>query len=239
MSEFADWMPAPNIRDAQALYELENQAIDPDGVLLAAMRDLAPWAGRTLVDLGCGTGFWLLGYAEEAATVIGVEPDPVLRMIAAERVTGIGNVTVMAGSAEHLDLPDDSIDVIHARFAYFFGPGAEAGLRQAHRVLKPTGALVVIDNDYANGEFAEVLRVATEGNAQLDPTATDRWWRAQGAGRVDVLSQWRFANRADLVAVLSNEFRDGAAADWLDRNPQRTWLSYGFALFVTSAESTS
>ena len=239
MSEFADWMPAPNIRDAPDLYELENHAIDPDGILLDAMRALAPWAARSLVDLGCGTGYWLPGYAAEARSVIGIEPDPDLRAIAAQRVAGIGNATVAAGSAEHLDLPDASIDVVHARFAYFFGPGAEAGLREVRRVLRPGGALVVVDNDYANGEFAEILRVATEGNAQFDPTLTDRWWRALGARRVEVRSQWRFPSRADLVAVLGNEFRDGAAADWLGRNPQRTWLSYGYALFVTSAQQAS
>jgi hypothetical protein len=51
---FADFSPAPNQGGRPDLYELENRAIDPDGVLLEAMRALAPWAGRTLVDLGCG-----------------------------------------------------------------------------------------------------------------------------------------------------------------------------------------
>ena len=32
----------------------------------------------TLVDLGGGSGYWLPGYAAEAGTVIGVEPDPAL-----------------------------------------------------------------------------------------------------------------------------------------------------------------
>ncbi len=87
-------MPAPNIRDSQPLYEIENQAIDPDGLVLAAMREFAPWAGRALVDLGCGTGFWLRHYAAEATTVTGVEPDPDLRLVATERVSGLANVTV-------------------------------------------------------------------------------------------------------------------------------------------------
>jgi hypothetical protein len=32
---FPDWQPAPNIRDAPELYELENRALDPDGLVLA------------------------------------------------------------------------------------------------------------------------------------------------------------------------------------------------------------
>lgn len=53
---------------------MENQALDPDGLVIAEMRRLAPWAGRHLLDLGCGTGFWLPGHATEAVLVTGVEP---------------------------------------------------------------------------------------------------------------------------------------------------------------------
>jgi hypothetical protein len=61
-----DFQPAPNQAGDPELYELENRAMDPDGLVLGAMRELAPWAGRTLVDLGCGSGYWLPGYADEA-----------------------------------------------------------------------------------------------------------------------------------------------------------------------------
>jgi hypothetical protein len=49
-TSFPDFQAAPNQGARPDLYELENQALDPDGVVLAAMRELAPWAGRTLVD---------------------------------------------------------------------------------------------------------------------------------------------------------------------------------------------
>jgi SAM-dependent methyltransferase len=235
VSEFTDWMPAPNIRDQPDLYELENLAFDPDGRVLAAMRDLAPWAGRTLVDLGCGTGFWLPGYAAEAAAVIGIEPDPSLRAAAEIRGIGLEAVTVLAGSAEHLPLPNDSVDVIHARFAYFFGAGAEAGLVEALRVLRPQGVLVVIDNDYDAGDFAGLLKAATAGNAAFDPTARDRWWRAHHAQRAEVMSQWRFDSRTDLESVVRNEFRDGSAEPWLAAHPDEKALTYGYVLFTVAA----
>lgn len=64
--------PAANQGENAALYELENQALDPDGLILAAMRARAPWRGRTLVDLGCGSGYWLTRYAGEARLGPGV-----------------------------------------------------------------------------------------------------------------------------------------------------------------------
>lgn len=234
-SQFPDWQPAPNIRDDPELYELENRALDPDGRLLAAMRDAAPWAGRRLVDLGCGTGFWLPGYADEAAEVIGVEPDDVLRERAASRVSAlpnVRNVRVLAGSAEQLPLDDRSVDEVHARFAYFFGPGAGPGLAEVMRVLRPGGSLIAIDNDHTVGEFAELLRAAATGFAGRDQTAIEDWWREQGARQVNVVSEWRFASPADLVAVVRNEFRAGTPDGWLAEHPDRSHLSYGFSLYI-------
>ena len=231
---FPDWQPAPNIRDDPDLYEVENQALDPADRLLDAMRDAAPWSGRRLVDLGCGTGFWLPRYAGDAAQVIGVEPDPVLRTAALARVTGLPNVEVVAGSAEHLPLDDASVDVVHARFAYFWGPGAEPGVEEVRRVLRPGGALVAIDNDHTDGEFADLLRGAADAFTARQQPAIDAWWRERGARQIRVRSEWRFPSPADLAAVLRNEFRGGAADEWLAAHPGRTHISYGFALYVVA-----
>jgi SAM-dependent methyltransferase len=148
---FPDFRLAPNQGGRPDLYELENRAIDPDGLVLQAMRRLAPWAGRTLVDLGCGSGYWLPGYAAEASEAIGVEPDPALLTLARAREQ---RARVLAGSAEHIPLSDASVDVVHARFAYFWPPRCEAGLTEVLRVLRPGGTLVVVDNDQRAGEFA-------------------------------------------------------------------------------------
>lgn len=51
-AELPDFKAAPNQGGHVELYEAENKALDPDGLVLAAMRARAPWAGRTLLDLG-------------------------------------------------------------------------------------------------------------------------------------------------------------------------------------------
>lgn len=143
--DFEDFVRSGNQAVDPALYEIENTAIDRHGVLWAALEDQAPWQGRVLLDLGCGSGFWLPRY-QDAAEVIGVEPDTDLLDLARARP---GGARVLHGSAEHIPLPNASVDVVHARFAYFF-PHSDfdptPGLVEVARVLTPAGRLIVIDN---------------------------------------------------------------------------------------------
>jgi SAM-dependent methyltransferase len=198
--------------------------------VLAAMRGPAPWAGKTLVDLGCGSGFWLPGYADEAAEVFGVEPDE--RLLPSARARD-PRVRVLHGSAEHVPLPDASADVVHARFAYFFPPGCDAGLAEVMRVLRPGGALVVVGNDLRHGEFAELLRRSPWAPDLADGSPRDAWWSRRGAARTEVLSDWRFDSRADFEAVLRLEFPRSVADPWLARHPAALGLAYGYLLFTT------
>lgn len=41
---------------------------------------------------------------------------------------GLDRASAIRGSAEDIPLPDHSVDIAHARFAYFFGPGSKPGL---------------------------------------------------------------------------------------------------------------
>ena len=238
---YPDWRFAPNIGKHPASYQLENEAFDRAGHVLTAMRAIAPWAGRVIVDLGCGTGYWLRRYAEEAAQVIGIEPDPALRAVAGRAAVDLADTVdlastaVMAGSAEHIPLPDASADVVHARFAYFFPPGTDAGLAEVLRVLRPGGALVVVDNDYRWGEFARLLAAAAVRPPPQTAAAVDTWWRDRGAVRHEVRSELHFASHADLAAVLDIEFPAEVAAAWLRRHPAATGLSYGYVLFSVRA----
>lgn len=233
--DYPDWRFAPNIGGHPDRYELENRAVDQAGHVLAAMREIAPWARRTIVDLGCGTGYWLSRYAAEACEVIGVEPDPTLRGTACAAAASEPRTEVVAGSAEHLPLRDDSADVVHARFAYFFPPGTDAGLAEVLRVLRPGGHLVAVDNDYRWGEFAGLLGAAATKPPLETAGRVDRWWRERGATRHEIRSWLDFTTPADLAAVLHIEFPAHVARDWLRRHPGTTGLSYGYVLFAVRA----
>jgi SAM-dependent methyltransferase len=229
---FDDFRRAGNIASDPQTYELENEAIARDGRLDRALREVADPTGRELLDVGTGTGFWLPRYALEAASVTGVEPDPDLLRAAEVRVASIGNAQALAGSAEHLPLDDAAMDVVHARFAYFFGPGADAGLEEVLRVLRPGGTFVAVDNDWGWGEFSQLLELATTGNAALDPDETDAWWRARGAERIDVRAGWHARSSEELEAILRLEFAHEVVDRFLAGRQPSDRISYGVALFV-------
>ncbi len=156
-----------------------------------------------MLDLGCGTGFHLSAFAESARSVIGVEPHPSLAALAVRRTRRLENVQVLTGQAEALPVPDTSVDVVHARWAYFFGPGSEPGLAELDRVIRRGGAAVVVDNDPTTSTFGSWFR---RGFPEVDAAAVESFWTGRGWRRTPVTSAWRFEHRADFEAVVRIEF---------------------------------
>lgn len=200
--------PSPNIWHHPEVYELENHAADPHRRIPAAMRAVADWSGRDVLDVGCGTGYHLPLWARDAASVVGVEPHPPLVALARRRTRSLEHVRVLAGSAESLPLPDASVDVVHARWAYFFGPGCEPGLAELDRVVRRGGAAFVIDNDPTRSTFGGWF---ARGFPEVDPVAVERFWSVRGWTRVPVDMGWSFATRADLESVVRIELPPAAA----------------------------
>ncbi len=196
-------MPSPNIWDHTDAYEVENRAVDPEGAIEQAMRAVADWRGRRFLDLGCGTGFHLPAWAETAALVVGVEPHPRLAALAHMRCAGLGHVRVLQGTAQQVPLPDASVDVVSARWAYFFGPGCEPGLCELDRVVRRGGTAFVVDNDGTRSTFGAWFRAALPS---YDPVTVERFWSARGWTRTPVDMVWRFDRRSDLERVVRIEF---------------------------------
>ena len=204
-------VPSPNIWERPDLYELENRSVDPDRLIESAIRSIHDWSGGDVLDVGCGTGFHLPRWAYDARSVVGVEPHRDLVSIARRRTSLLGNVTVLQGSAQELPLPDASADMVQARWAYFFGPGCEPGLRELGRVLRRGGAAFVVDNDPTRSTFGGWFR---RGYPAVDPDAVERFWSTHGWTREAIDIVWRFEHRDDLESVVRIEF-DPETADWI------------------------
>lgn len=204
--------PSPNIWHHTAVYEVENRAVDPDGAIEAAMLAVASWDGRAVLDVGCGTGFHLPAFARTASSVVGVEPHGDLVALARRRTRRLPQVSVLQGTAQELPLPDASVDVAHARWAYFFGPGSEPGLAELARVVRRGGTAFVVDNDPTRSTFGSWFR---RGFPDVDPAAVERFWSTHGWTRSPVDMRWSFTSRADLEAVVRIELPGPAAEDAL------------------------
>ncbi len=206
-------VPSPNIWHHPTTYEIENRAADPQGVIEAAMRARADWTGAHLLDLGCGTGFHLPRFAHSADRVTGVEPHPDLAALARRRTHRLDNVQVLPGTAQAIPLPDASVDLVHARWAYFFGPGCEPGLAELDRVVRRGGTAFVIDNDGSRSTFGGWFR---RGYPHLPPPVEiERFWSVRGWTRVPLDMGWSFDSREDLEAVVQIEFSPKVAAEIL------------------------
>ena len=204
---------SPNIWDTPDVYELENLAADRAGVIDTAIDTLHPLDGSDLLDLGCGTGFHLPRFATRGARVVGVEPHLPLVTLAGQRLAAAGSAArVLAGDAEAIPFRDDSVDVVHARWAYFFGAGCEPGLFEVARVLRPGGTACFVDNDATRSTFGSWFRRAYPA---YDSVAVQRFWDRQGFTTEHLTMTWTFDRREDLEAVTRIELPPGPAADVL------------------------
>jgi SAM-dependent methyltransferase len=131
-------------------------------------------------------------------------------------VRELPNVSVREGRAQALPVADASVDVAHARWAYFFGPGCEPGLRELDRVLRRGGVAFVIDNDATRSTFGGWFRRSLPA---YDAARVERFWSRQGFIRVPLDIRWEFPQRADLEAVVRIEFAPDLADALLGEHP--------------------
>ena len=102
---------------------------------------------RSLLDLGTGTGRMLELFGPEIDRGLGIDLSPDMLRLARVRLerAGLKHCSVRQGDIYDLRLPRDSFDVvlIH-QVLHYVDDGARA-VREAARVLRPGGALLVVD----------------------------------------------------------------------------------------------
>ncbi|MBI4485241.1 MAG: methyltransferase domain-containing protein [Acidobacteria bacterium] len=108
---------------------------------------LGPVAGRRVLDLGCGDGLLTTTVAADGAWAVGVDIDTAMLNAAVGRrqSTDGSAARFVQARIERLPLPDTSFDLVVAVTVLCLVPDPNVVVREAERVLRPGGRLVIGD----------------------------------------------------------------------------------------------
>jgi SAM-dependent methyltransferase len=96
--------------------------------------------GKSVLEVGCGSGMGLAYLREKAARAVGGEYTPALL----EEARGhLPDTELVRLDAQELPFPDGSFDVVLMLEMIYYVPDPERALDEARRVLKPGGKLMV------------------------------------------------------------------------------------------------
>jgi ubiquinone/menaquinone biosynthesis C-methylase UbiE len=119
-----------------------------DGLMRLAPRinrwrdDLIEAAEGRVLEVGCGTGLALAGYADRVSLAVGI--DPALNSL--RRAALRTGAPCLQASAEHLPFAAASFDTVVSSLVFCSVPDPAAGLAEIRRVLKPDGRLLMLEH---------------------------------------------------------------------------------------------
>lgn len=139
------------------------------------------WPYGRALELGCGTGFFLLNLKQAGVLTDGCVTDlsPGMVEVAKRNAEHLGfSIEGRVADAESLPYPDDSFDLVVGHAVLHHIPDVGLALREVLRVLRPGGRFVFAGEPTRYGDFvARRLSRLT-------------WWATTRATRLPWLTDW-------------------------------------------------
>jgi ubiquinone/menaquinone biosynthesis C-methylase UbiE len=189
-----------------------------DEAVETAIRDaLADRPFRSLLDLGTGTGRILEMFGPDLERGLGIDLSLDMLLLARDRLerAGLRHCSVRQGDIYDLAVPAGSFDVviIH-QVLHFLDDGARA-IREAARVLRPQGRLVVVDfaphdleflrEEHAHRRLGFTAETVTQWMEQADLEMIGHRNLAPGEDGKIAVSLWLARDRRVLMAGSARE----------------------------------
>jgi ubiquinone/menaquinone biosynthesis C-methylase UbiE len=119
-----------------------------------------------VVDIGCGPGSAVRAAAQRGASVVGVDPAPVMLRLAGAVTGDQSNITWSQGSAEELPLASGWATVVWSLKTVHHWKDVPAGLAEMRRVLASSGRLLVMERRVYPGATGLASHGWTERQAE-------------------------------------------------------------------------
>lgn len=116
-------------------------------LVLKALRMLDPRPGQRMLDVACGRGksSFMAHCVHRGLEVVGLDLLPGNTHVARTLFDKSPDLSYVTGNASNLDFPDASFDRVLCVEAAFHFPDRVGFVKEAARVLRPGGRLVVVD----------------------------------------------------------------------------------------------
>jgi ubiquinone/menaquinone biosynthesis C-methylase UbiE len=205
-------------------YEATAAQLEP--VAAVVVDAVEPVAGRTVLDLACGTGNTALEAASRGARVTGMDSSPRLLEVARRR-TQSSDLTVawVEGDFHNLPFEDDSFEILTSTFGVIFATSEDDIAAEIARVLAPAGRLILTTwvDAGAMSRVGRLLRaaIAEKSAAPADEGARFDWGEAVSLTEL-------FANNGLTVRMTTHQFSFRAESpramsdSWAEHHP--IWL---------------
>jgi ubiquinone/menaquinone biosynthesis C-methylase UbiE len=133
----------------------------------AHRRELLAGLAGQVIEVGAGNGLNFGYYPATVTSVLAVEPEPHMRVLAAQRAQQAAvPVTVTDGTAERLPADDAGCDAVVATLVLCSVTDLAAALREMRRVLRPGGEL----------RFMEHVAATSPGHRRIQRIADATMW---------------------------------------------------------------